>query len=296
MSSILIFGRDGQVATELGKITSPALGSVKFLGRSECDLAIPGTAARAIAALSPDIVINAAAYTAVDKAEAEREAAYALNAAAPGEMAEASAAIGAPLIHISTDYVFDGLAPGAYRETDRCAPLSVYGASKLAGEVAVRERQPHHVILRTSWVFSPYGANFVRTMLRLGAERDELAIVNDQHGGPTAAADIAAAILKIAAGIRDGDASYGTYHYAGAPATTWFNFANAIFERAATHGLKTPKAVRAIATADYPTAAIRPRNSTLDCSAITRYWGIEPPLWQSSLSRCVEALAKSAKA
>jgi dTDP-4-dehydrorhamnose reductase len=294
MPSVLIFGRNGQVATEFAKTASSSLGSVKFLGRGECDLAVPGSAARAIADLSPDIVINAAAYTAVDKAETQQEAAYALNAAAPGEMAEASAAIGAPLIHISTDYVFDGLAPGAYRETDRCAPLSVYGASKLAGEVAVRERQPHHVILRTSWVFSPYGANFVRTMLRLGAERDELAIVHDQHGGPTAAADIAAAILKIAAGIRDDSAAFGTYHYAGAPVSTWFDFAKAIFERAALHGYKTPKAVRAIATADYPTAAVRPPNSTLDCSAITRYWGIEPPLWQNSLSRCVEALAKGA--
>ena len=296
MASILVFGRNGQVATELARVASPAAGTIKFLGRGECDLAVAGAAAQAIRSFAPDVVINAAAYTAVDKAESDRDAATALNALAPAEMAEASAAIGAPLIHISTDYVFDGLTPGAYRETDPCAPLSVYGASKLTGEVAVRDRQPRHVILRTSWVFSPYGANFVRTMLRLGAERDELAIVNDQHGGPTAAADIAAAILKIATGIRDDSAAFGTYHYAGAPVSTWFDFANAVFEHAAAHGLKTPKAVRAIATADYPTAAIRPQNSTLDCSAITRYWGIERPLWQSSLSRCVEALAKGATA
>jgi dTDP-4-dehydrorhamnose reductase len=293
MPSVLIFGRNGQVATELAKIAPSAFAKVTFLGRAECDLSVPGSALNAIRSLSPDLVINASAYTAVDKAESEREAAVALNASAPGEMAGATAAIGAPLIHISTDYVFDGRAPGAYRETDLCAPLSVYGSTKLAGEIAIRERNSRHIILRTSWVFSPHGTNFVRTMLRLGAEREELMIVSDQTGGPTAAADIAGTIMKIAAGAHKETAAFGTYHYTGAPVTTWYDFARAIFDYAAAHGIKTPKAVRPIVTADYPTAAVRPQNSTLDCRAIHRDWGIEQPLWQSSLTQCVDALVKT---
>jgi dTDP-4-dehydrorhamnose reductase len=290
MPSILVFGRAGQVARELAARDWPADWQVVFMGRGECDLSIAGSATAAITSAAPDIVINAAAYTAVDKAESERDAAFALNESAPAEMAAATAALGASLIHISTDYVFDGRKSGAYEETDECGPVSVYGASKLAGETAIRESQPRHVILRTSWVFSPYGGNFVRTMLRLGAERDELAIVADQTGGPTAAADIAGAVASIAGGLLDGADAFGLYHYAGAPVTTWHGFAQAIFARAAEHGLKTPKDVRAITTADYPTAAMRPMNSVLDCTAISRDWGIGQPLWQDALKDCLEKL------
>jgi dTDP-4-dehydrorhamnose reductase len=290
MIKILIFGKNGQVATELATLQWPDNYKIAVLGRGECDLMVKGAVSRAIGSLKPDVVINAAAYTAVDKAEGDRDAAYALNADAPSEMAIATAAVGAKLIHISTDYVFDGQSVSAYREDALCAPVSVYGASKLAGETRIRSRQQEHVILRTSWVFSPYGNNFVRTMLRLGAERDELAVVGDQMGGPTAAKDIASALAAIAAGLVHGSTAFGTYHFAGAPATTWFDFASAIFANAAERKLKTPGHLRRITTADYPTPAIRPANSVLDCSAISRDWNIAQPNWQASLTTCVDIL------
>ena len=273
---VLIFGKTGQVARELCNVNWPASWRLTIAGRSECDLLLAGSAARAITAFKPDLVINAAAYTAVDRAETDQDAAFTLNASAPAEMAAATVAIGVPLLHISTDYVFDGNAARPYHETDACAPLSVYGKSKLAGETAVRESQPRHMILRTSWVFSSHGANFVRTMLRLGAERDELAIVGDQIGGPTSAADIAQTLARIAD--------------AGAPFISWHRFAEEILARAAFLGLKVPSVVRRIMAAEYPSAAPRPANSRLDCAMIARDWGIQQPSWETALDRCLEVL------
>jgi dTDP-4-dehydrorhamnose reductase len=291
---VLVFGKAGQVARELGNLAWPDSWRVSCLGRDDCDLTATGAAAGAIVAHRPDIVINAAAYTAVDKAESDGAAAFALNAAAPGEMAAASAAADIPLLHISTDYVFDGKSDAPYRETDHCAPLGAYGASKLAGEITVRAAQPRHVILRTAWVFSPHGANFVRTMLRLGAEREELAVVGDQLGGPTAAIDIARTLARIAQAVAAGADAFGTYHYTGMPFTSWHGFATAIFDRVAARGMKVPSRIKQITTAEYPTPAPRPANSRLDCGAISRDWGIDQSSWEDALDRCLATLLQNA--
>jgi dTDP-4-dehydrorhamnose reductase len=291
---VLIFGKAGQVARELANLVWPENWRATFIGRDDCDLMLAGSAAAAIAAHRPDLVINAAAYTAVDKAEGDRAAAFTLNADAPGEMAAATAAAGIPFLHISTDYVFDGRSDHAYRETDLCAPLSAYGASKLAGELAVRERQPRHIILRTAWVFSPYGANFVRTMLRLGGERDELAVVGDQMGGPTAAGDIARTLAQIAQAIAGGADAFGTYHYTGMPFISWHGFSQSIFARMSARGMKVPSKVCEIATSEYPTSAPRPGNSRLDCRAIAQEWGINQPSWEDALDQCLAALLPNA--
>lgn len=289
---ILILGRNGQVAQELARIPWPRSVETMIAGRAECDLAEAGAAERTIKSFRPNIIINAAAYTAVDRAEKEKSAARRLNAEAIGEIAQAAAAHGAKLIHISTDYVFDGSGSAPWRETDTCRPLSVYGSTKREGEEAIRAAQQEHVILRTSWVFSRHGTNFVKTMLRLGQTRDEVAIVGDQVGGPTAAADVAQTAARIAAEMVHGKRAFGTYHFAGTPDTSWYGFACAIFERAATHGLKIPSTTREITTAEYPTPARRPLNSRLDCGAIARGWGIARPSWQTALDACVDALAK----
>jgi len=291
---ILIFGKAGQVARSLHDLEWPSSWHLTFLGRDDCDLLRPGVAAEAIGTLKPDLVINAAAYTAVDKAENDKVAAYALNADAPAEMAAATDALGVPLLHISTDYVFEGGGERPYLETDTCAPLSMYGKSKLDGEIRVREANTRHLILRTSWVFSSYGANFVRTMLRLGGERDELSVVGDQWGGPTAAGDIAHALQRIGLAMAKGRTAYGTYHLAGDPFTSWYGFAQAIFERAQAKGAKAPKSLRRITTAEYPTPAVRPANSRLDCAAIGRDWNIEQPSWEIALDRCLDQLLRPA--
>jgi dTDP-4-dehydrorhamnose reductase len=293
---VLIFGKSGQVARELGALKWPAGWVVAFRERLECDLASGGAAARAISHFKPALVINAAAYTAVDKAETDRALARAVNEEAPGEMALAARVEGAKLIHISTDYVFDGKAKQPYKETDACRPLGVYGATKLAGEILVRKSLPEHVILRTSWVFSPYGKNFMRTMLRLGETQREVAVVGDQQGGPTAAADIAAAIFKIASGIAAGKADWGVFHFTGAPVTTWHDFAAAIFREAAARGLRTPKTVKRITTAEYPTPARRPANSALDCGAILKAWGIAQPSWEAALKNSLDVLTQGQQA
>jgi dTDP-4-dehydrorhamnose reductase len=266
---ILIFGRSGQVARALAAVAWPDGWDIRSVGRSSCDLAVAGAAAAAIVAAQPDLVINAAAVL---------------------EMAITTADIRRPLLHISTDYVFDGAAAHPYRETDPCNPLSVYGASKLGGEVAIREHQPDHIILRTSWVFSADGANFVRTMLRLGAERDEVRIVGDQYGGPTGAADIAGALAAMAIAISAGSRAFGTFHYAGTPAVNWYGFARTIFDRASARGVRVPEVVTCIGSSEYPTAARRPANSTLDCAAIRKAWRIDQPRWEASLDRCLETL------
>ncbi|MGQ3031182.1 MAG: dTDP-4-dehydrorhamnose reductase, partial [Ferrovibrionaceae bacterium] len=246
----------------------------------------PETATAVVAAMKPGVVVNAAAYTAVDKAESDADQAFLVNRDGPAALARAAAAVGAPLIHVSTDYVFDGTKDGAYTEDDPVAPVSVYGRSKEAGERAVREAAERHVILRTAWVYSPFGNNFVKTMLRLGAEREELRVVADQRGCPTAAADIAAAIVRLAGA----DHGWGTYHYSGAGPTTWHGFAEAIFAGAAARGAKVPARVTAIGTADYPTPAVRPANSVLDCSRIDRVHGIVARNWREALEDCLDAL------
>jgi dTDP-4-dehydrorhamnose reductase len=271
---IVVFGKTGQVATELR-----ALAPVMALGREAVDLSDPAACAEAIHAHAPTAVINAAAYTAVDRAESDEALATVINADAPGAMARACADRGIPFIHISTDYVFagDGLQP--WRPDDPVAPLGAYGRSKLAGEQAVRAAGGVHAILRTSWVFSAHGQNFLKTMLRLGADRDRLTIVADQIGGPTPARAIAAACLKIADQLSVDPSKSGTYHFAGAPDTSWADFARAIFGQA---GLAC--AVADIPSSEYPTPARRPLNSRLDCSRTEAVFGISRPDWRIDMS------------
>lgn len=281
MSNILVFGRNGQVARELARIAPDA----RFLGRDEADLTDPATCAAAIGHAGPSAVINAAAYTAVDRAETDAETARLVNAEAPGAMASVCAGLDIPFVHISTDYVFDGAGRDARREDAATGPLGVYGATKLAGEQAISAAGGRWAILRTSWVFSAHGQNFVKTMRRLGAERARLAIVADQIGGPTPAADIAAAVLTMTRAMMADRSLGGIYHFAGAPDVSWADFARAIFARS---GL-TPE-VEDIPTSAYPTPARRPANSRLDCTAITRDFGIPRPDWRAGLDRVIEEL------
>jgi dTDP-4-dehydrorhamnose reductase len=276
---ILVFGETGQVARELAR-RAP----VTALGRDRADLSDPEACAAAILASDAEAVINAAAYTAVDRAETEEALATIVNGAAPSAMARAAAEKGVPFLHVSTDYVFDGSGESPWKPDDPTGPLGAYGRSKLAGEEGVRAAGGRHAILRTSWVFSAHGANFVRTMLRLGRERDALKIVDDQTGGPTAAADIAAALLTMARALHDG-APGGTYHFAGAPDVTWAGFARGIFARA---GLDV--AVTGIPSSEYPTPARRPGNSRLDCSTLGIDFGIPRPEWSDSLDRVLTDL------
>ncbi len=290
-TSILVLGRIGQVGHELARGDWPLGFTVDFIERPELDLTRPREAQQIVAAARPDIVINAAAYTAVDAAESDRDTAFPVNRDGPAALAEICREIGAALVHFSTDYVYDGRKAGVYVETDPIAPLSVYGASKAEGDAAIAARLDRHVILRTSWVYSAIGHNFVKTMLRLGAERDRLGIVDDQHGSPTAAADLAAATIAICVALTLGKQDgYGVFHFCGTGTTSWHGFAREIFRGAAARGLKTPRSVEPIATAAYPTPAVRPRNSRLDCSKIGRVYGIAPPPWQKSLSTVLDEL------
>lgn len=283
---ILLFGKFGQVARGIQGAARDI--DLVSLASANCDLSQPRTGADAIAAHRPDIVINAAAYTAVDKAETERAQAKRLNADAPAELAEASARTNARLIHLSTDYVFDGDAEIAYDETSATNPVNWYGATKLAGETAVLAAAPDAIVFRTSWVFSEYGENFVKTMLRLGREKSELKIVGDQIGGPTPAAEIAKAVLKIAAKLQRGADGRGVYHFQGRPSVSWAGFATKIFEYA-----RQQTRVQEIAATDYPTAAARPPRTILDCERIERDFGIAPPDWRTEARRVVSALANS---
>lgn len=272
--TLLVFGETGQVATELAALCP----SAQFLNRSVANLCDPGACAAAIHTYAPQAVINAAAYTAVDQAEDDETAATTINGVAPGAMAKACASLGIPLVHISTDYVFDGTGTAPWRPDDPTAPLGAYGRSKLAGEVAVRGSGATHAILRTSWVVSAHGSNFVKTMLRLGADRDQLTIVADQIGGPTWARDIAAACLALAGRLQTDPSTSGTYHFAGGPNTSWADFARAIFDAA---GIACD--VVDIPSSDYPTPAKRPGNSRLDMAHTTQTFGIARPDWQAAL-------------
>ncbi|MEM7176876.1 MAG: dTDP-4-dehydrorhamnose reductase [Pseudomonadota bacterium] len=281
---ILMFGKTGQVATEILRRAGPGV-SVTALGRDAANLTDPTACAKAIAASDADIVINAAAYTAVDKAEEDLATAMAVNAAAPTAMANAAASKGLPFLHISTDYVFDGSATRPWREDDPTSPLGAYGRSKLAGEEGVKAAVGAHVILRTAWVHAAHGGNFVRTMLRIGATRPELTVVDDQRGGPTAALDIADGLLTIASAWQAGNGTAGTYHFCGAPAVSWCGFAQTIFREAG-----MPTRVRPIPSYDYPTPAPRPANSVLDCAKIAHDYGIAQPDWHASLKSILTEL------
>ncbi len=289
MMRVLVFGQTGQVATELARQAGADI-AMTSLGRDRADLSDPAACAAVIADTETDVVINAAAYTAVDRAESEEDLATTINGTAPGAMARACAAKGIPFLHISTDYVFDGTGTRPWQPDDATGPLGVYGRSKLAGEDGVRAAGGHHAILRTSWVFSAHGANFVKTMLRLGAERDKLTIVGDQVGGPTAAADIAAALLTMARAFHAGQGTTGTYHFSGAPDVSWADFAREIFAQAAL----TPQ-VKDIPTSAYPTPAQRPANSRMDCSALTRDFGVARPDWRDSLTKVLSDLKENSR-
>jgi len=277
--SILITGAGGQVGHELAIAESPY--QLIALNRQQLDITDPLQIEAVFDTHRPDIVINAAAYTQVDRAEHEAEIAFALNRDAVADLAFACQQARVPLLHISTDYVFDGSKPGSYRESDPVAPLGVYGESKAEGEAVLHVTLEQHIILRTSWVFSATGSNFVRTMLRLGRERDELGIVDDQHGCPTSARSIAAVLLQIAERYLRGNAiEWGTYHYCNKPATTWFGFAEEIFRQAG--GYENLK-LKPISTSEYPTPALRPRNSVLDCTSFEANFDIELVAWSKQL-------------
>jgi dTDP-4-dehydrorhamnose reductase len=291
---VLVIGAQGQVGSALLRAAWPAGCQVVGVARPEADLAQPDSVTAAVARHRPRFIVNAAAYTAVDKAESERAAAFAANAEAPGLLAQLARETGATLVHLSTDYVFDGTKNAPYVETDPTGPLGVYGESKLAGEQAVAAAGGDWAILRTAWVYDAGPRNFVATMLRLGGQRDQLSVVNDQQGCPTSAAEIADAIVAVVASRRaNPQGPAGIFHFSGGGATTWFDFANAIFAEAASRGHKVPQ-VLPIPTEQYPTPARRPRNSRLDCRKFTQAFGVALRPWQESLARTMAERARLA--
>lgn len=279
---ILVFGTTGQVARSLDDLKGER--ELIAVGRNIADLSDPERCAGVIRDTQPSVVLNAAAYTSVDKIEDEEDLARTINATAPGAMALACADLDIPFCHVSTDYVFSGAGSEPHKTDAPLSPQNAYGRTKLAGEEAVRDIGGAHAILRTSWVFSEYGNNFVKTMLRLSKTRDALNVVDDQIGGPTPASGIANTLLTLADGLRDGQ-NGGTYHYCGAPATSWAGFAREIFGEAG-----RDVSVTGIPTSDYPTPAARPLNSRLDCSAILDDFGVKQPSWQAELRRIVKDL------
>ncbi|KJF97827.1 dTDP-4-dehydrorhamnose reductase [Photobacterium leiognathi] len=289
---VLITGSNGQVGSCLVKqLQSCPNTEILAVDRNELDITSQSDVIKRVSAFKPNMIINAAAHTAVDKAESEIDLSYAINRDGPLYLAQAAENVGAALLHISTDYVFDGDKEGIYSETNAVNPKSVYGATKLAGEKAVIAACSRTIILRTAWVFGEEGNNFVKTMLRLGQQRDELGIVADQFGGPTYAGDIAAALIVIAKAINiQGEsfdsAKYGIYHFSGLPHTSWCGFAQTIFDKAVEQGvLKKAPLVKGINTSDYPTPAKRPANSKLDTQRITEIFGIQASDWQRALNK-----------
>jgi dTDP-4-dehydrorhamnose reductase len=287
---ILIFGAGGQLGLELQRNAAERALPFKALSHGDVDIADAKSVSAALSDSRPTLVVNAAAYTKVDLAEKEAEAARLANEVGPGVLAAACAATQTPLIHISTDYVFDGAKPSPYIESDPIAPLGVYGRTKAAGEAAVRKATARHIILRTSWVYGEYGGNFLKTMLRLAKERDELRVVADQFGCPTSTRDIADAILRIAPKLAADSALYGTYHFAGAGSTSWHGFASRIIDVQAPITGRRPK-VAAITTADYPTPARRPANSMLDCSLFEQTFGFGARRWEEETDIITKRLA-----
>ena len=293
---IVVTGREGQVARSLAERGAATGHEIVLLGRPDLDLA--GSVADIVASLraaAPQAIVSAAAYTAVDKAESEADQAFAVNADGAGAVARAAQALSVPLIHLSTDYVFDGTKDSPYREEDATAPTGVYGASKLAGEEAVLAAHHDVAILRTAWVYSPFGANFVKTMLRLADTRDEVGVVADQIGNPTSALDIADGVLAVASNLarNNADNLRGIFHMSGAGEASWADFAEAIFDASERAGGPSA-AVRRIATANYPTPARRPANSRLDVSKLEREHGVRLPAWQQSVGQVVSRLLAKA--
>lgn len=281
---ILVFGKTGQLGSELACRATAGI-RIAALGRDEADLSDPEGCAAAIGVHDVDAVINAAAGTAVDRLEEEEEAAELTNGEAPAAMARAAAAKGVPFLHVSTDYVFDGSGERPWKPDDEAGPLGAYGRTKLQGEKGVREAGGAHAILRTSWVFSAHGGNFVKTMLRLGKDGSKLDIVADQVGGPTSAADIADALLAMAAAFHRGEGRSGTYHFSGAPDVSWADFAREIFAQAGRQ-----VAVRDIPSSERPSPTKRPANSRLDCASLQADYGIIRPDWRKSLASVLREL------
>ena len=287
---LIILGRSGQLARELAGQAPRRGWRIDALGRDRADFSSPEAAAAALRGAGPaDAVINAAAYTAVDRAESEETLARLVNAETPGRLAQVCAQTGTPFLHVSTDYVFDGELGRPYRESDAPAPQSAYGRTKLAGEDAVRAAGESWLIARTAWVYSAYGANFVKTMLRVGAERDELRVVDDQIGCPTAAGDLAAGLLTAAEAMVRGASDGGLFHLAGTGETSWAGLAGAVFDRAGETWGRRPR-VTGIPSKDYPTPAPRPGNSRLDCTLFERTFGWRAPPWRASLDTVLDDL------
>jgi len=292
---ILVTGKNGQLGHELRRALAP-LGEVVAIGQADCDLGDAQALRTLVRSIAPAVIVNPAAYTAVDKAEADEQMAYAVNAAAAGVLAEEAARLDALMVHYSTDYVFDGNKQGAYLETDAPNPLSVYGRTKLAGETLVQEKTPRHVILRTSWVVGSYGGNFAKTMLRLARQRDTLNIVVDQFGAPTPAALLADATAHVVRRYLDGNTDtfpYGLYHLASRGETNWHAYAQYVIAAAWAAGQQLalrPEAMHAIPAAQYPTPARRPTNSILDSSLFERSFGLRIPPWQEGLDRILQQI------
>ncbi|WP_273162329.1 dTDP-4-dehydrorhamnose reductase [Massilia timonae] len=298
---ILLLGKDGQVGWELQRALAP-LGELRACGRAEADFSDPESLRGLVRGFAPDIIVNAAAYTAVDKAESDEVAARTCNAVAPGVLAEEAAACGAWLVHYSTDYVFDGTNKGAWVETDQANPLSVYGRTKYEGEERIRTSGALHLILRTSWVFAARGGNFAKTMLRLAKERETLNVVADQHGAPTGAellADATALALHRISSLGGNARSLsGTYHLVASGSTTWHAYAQHVLAQAQAHGavLKAgPDTVQPIASSAFPTPAVRPANSRLDCTKFCAGFGLVLPDWRHHVNRLLAELAAQDK-
>jgi dTDP-4-dehydrorhamnose reductase len=291
MLRIVVTGKEGQVARSLIALGPKTDVEIVPVGRPELDLADPATILPALAAARPDVIVSAAAYTAVDKAETEKELAFAINGQGAGAVAEAARVLGVPILHLSTDYVFDGAKPGCYLETDPVGPQSVYGASKLDGERRVAAATPDHAIFRTAWVYSPYGANFLKTMLRLGETRETLSVVADQQGCPTSAEDIARAIIEAARTLTSDDGSQyrGIFHLTGSGRASWADFAEQIFAAAEACGRKTVT-VTPISSDQYPSPVKRPANSRLSAEKLRDIYRITLPDWRQSTVKVVQTL------
>lgn len=287
---ILVAGKNGQLARCLQDAAASSKFTIASVGRPELDVEDEESIDRAISEVAPSAIINAAAYTAVDLAESEPARAFDINCKGAGLLADRARRSGVPFIHFSTDFIFDGAKSSAYVEEDAPGPLNVYGSSKLSGEALVLERCPHAAVIRTSWVYSPYGNNFVRTMQRLSQTQREIRVVNDQRGTPTSATELALATLTIVERLLSGNGGAGIYHVAGGGDTSWHGFAAAIFSGLNCRGHHVPE-LRAISTEEYPTAARRPKNSCLNSSKAHQVFGVRLPPWQLSLERCLDDLA-----
>ncbi len=291
MKRVLVTGSRGQIGMELLRLAPNSYVQAIGRNRRELDICNPLAIKNEMEKLTPDVVVNTAAYTAVDKAEQDKEGAFAVNEVGTGNLARACAEIGIPFIHISTDYVFDGRQSTPYREDDAVKPTCIYGESKLAGERAAMNACSKTLILRTAWVYSAFGRNFVKNMLNIGGRHEELRVVNDQYGGPTAACDIANTVWQIVKRLDDIAKPWSIYHYCGAPSTTWHAFAEEIFAEARRQGYELKVgSVMAIPTKEYPTPTVRPKNSVLDCEKIGTVFNIRQPDWRDSLKKVIKEL------